>query len=264
MQTAESQIEGARAAAESARSRVEGARASLTAAEAQLEGALAGIESAKAGAENARAGIQSAEAAVAAVEKDIERLRIHAPFAGLLETDTAELGALLQPGGNCATVIQLDPIRIVGFVPETDIARIQLGAPAIARLVDDRRVSGTVSFVSRSADPVTRTFRVELTVDNTDLSLRDGQTAEIAIEAEGAQAHLLPQSALTLDDDGRLGVRTVAADNTALFTPVTVLRDARDGVWLAGLPDRAEVIVVGQEYVIDGVPVAPSFEEVLQ
>lgn len=264
VQTAESQIEGARAAAESARSRVEGARATLISAEAQLEGALAGVESAKAGEQNARAGIQSAEAAVAAAEKEIERLQIHAPFAGLLETDTAELGALLQPGGNCATVIQLDPIRIVGFVPETDIARVQLGARAAARLVDDREVFGTVSFVSRSADPVTRTFRVELTVDNADLALRDGQTAEIAIEAEGAEAHLLPQTALTLDDDGRIGVRTVATDSSALFMPVSILRDTRDGIWVAGLPTQADVIVVGQEYVIDGVPVAPTFEEVLQ
>lgn len=264
IETANSQIQGAEAAVRSALSRIEGARASVTSAEARLETAMAGIESAKSGEENAAAGIQSAQAGVAASEKDIERLKIHAPFSGLLETDTAELGALMQPGAACATVIQLDPIKITGFVPETDIARVSLDARAGAELIDGRRVAGQVSFVSRSSDPVTRTFRVELTVPNPDLSIRDGQTADIAIEAEGAPAHLLPASALTLNDDGVLGVRTVTAQETAKFVPVTLLRDTKDGVWVAGLPEVVDVIILGQEYVTGGVPVAASFEEIIQ
>ncbi|WGW03271.1 efflux RND transporter periplasmic adaptor subunit [Tropicibacter oceani] len=264
IETARSNIQSAEAAVQSALSRVEGASAAVQSAKAALEGASAGIESAKAGEENALSGIQSAEAAMATVEKDIDRLSMHAPFAGLLESDTAELGTLLQPGGSCATVIQLNPIKLTGYVPEIDVARVRLGAPAGARLVDGREVVGAVSFVSRSADPVTRTFRVELMVENEDLTIRDGQTAEIAIEAEGAPAHLVPQSALTLDDEGQLGLRTVDADSLARFLPVTLIRDTRDGVLVAGLPDQVDVITVGQEYVTDGVPVQAVFEEIGQ
>ncbi len=79
--------------------------------------------------------------------------------------------------------------------------------------------------------------------------------------ADGRVAHLLPQSALTLDDAGRLGVRTVAPDDTALFMPVSLLRDTVDGVWVADLPDTVNVIVTGQEYVIDGVAVTPTYTE---
>jgi multidrug efflux system membrane fusion protein len=233
-------------------------------AKAQLETAMAGVQSARTGEESALSGIQSAQAGVAAAEKEIERLSIHAPFAGLLETDTAELGSLLQPGAACATVIQLDQVKMVGYVPESEIGRVTLGAPAQALLVDGRRVSGTVSFVSRSADATTRTFRVELTVPNPELTIRDGQTADIAIEAEGARAHLVAQSTLTLDDEGTLGIRLIAANGTARFYPVAVLRDTREGVWVTGLPETAELIVLGQEYVTDGVPVAPSFQEVIQ
>ncbi len=50
---------------------------------------------------------------------------------------------------------------------------------------------------------------------NADLSIRDGQTAEMMIATEGTPAHLLPASALTLDDDGRLGLRIVDADSRA-------------------------------------------------
>lgn len=207
------------------------------------------------------ANLRSAEAAVAAARKEIERLTITAPFDGILESDSAELGSLLQPGGLCATVIQLDPIRIVGFVPETEVERVQTGVMAGARLATGQEVQGLVSFLSRSADPTTRTFRVDIEVANPDMSIRDGQTAQIAIAAPGAQAHLVPQSALTLDDDGALGVRLVDADNTARFAPVRLLRDTVKGVWVEGLPDKADIIVTGQEYVADGVPVIPTFRE---
>ncbi len=264
VQTAESQVEGARAAVETAISAVQGAKAAVILATSQLEGAEAGVQAAKTGEESARTSIQTAEAAIAGAEMSIDRLGIHAPFAGLLETDTAELGALLQPGAACATIIQLDPVKIVGFVPEAQVNRVLLGANAGARLVDERTVVGKVTFVSRSADPLTRTFRVEITLPNPDLSIRDGQTADLAIEAEGAKAHLLPQSSLTLDNDGRLGVRHVADDGTARFLAVKLLRDSIDGVWVSGLPETVDIITVGQEYVTDGVPVAPSFEEVIQ
>ena len=275
---AEARVEEARARLEEARinanaatqlskdgfaseTRVASTQASVRGAQAAVSSASAGLEAATAGVESARAGIESAGAAVAAAEKEIARLTMTAPFAGLLESDTAELGSLLQPGGLCATIIQLDPIKVVGFVPETAVARIETGALAGARLTGGREVQGRVSFLSRSADPATRTFRVEIAVDNADLSIRDGQTAEILIAAQGARAHLIPQSALTLNDEGALGVRLVDADSRALFAPVEVVRDTVGGVWVTGLPEEAAVITLGQEYVTDGVAVTPEFQE---
>lgn len=230
---------------------------------AQVEATRAGVQSAQSGLQSAKAAIRAAEAAVASAEKELERLDIHAPFAGLLETDTAELGALLQPGGLCGTIIQLDPIKLVGFVPETEVDRIELGAQAGARLASGREILGQVSFLSRSADPETRTFRVEIEVDNSDLSIRDGQTAEILIGGGGTAAHFIPQSALTLNNEGRLGVRIVEND-TAQFAPVSVLRDTPTGIWVDGLTDQVDVIVVGQEFVDDGVAVDVTFQEAMQ
>ncbi|WP_095589038.1 efflux RND transporter periplasmic adaptor subunit [Actibacterium ureilyticum] len=234
-------------------------RAAATAA--AVSSAEAGVEAAKSGLETAQSAIRAAEAAVASAKKEIERLTIDAPFAGLLETDSAELGSLLQAGTTCATVIQLDPIKLVGFLPETDIDKITLNSPVEARLASGRQVAGAVSFLSRSADETTRTFRVEADVENADLSIRDGQTAEIVMTAGEAVAHLLPQSALTLNDDGKIGVRIVDAERHAQFLPVHVLRDTVEGVWVHGLPEIADIIVIGQEFVTDGVPVAPTFRE---
>ncbi|MFT6676777.1 MAG: multidrug efflux system membrane fusion protein [Sulfitobacter sp.] len=237
----------------------------VASADASVAAAKAGVSSATSGLTAARASIQSATAAVASAEKEIDRLTIRAPFGGLLESDTAELGSLLQPGALCATIIQLDPIKLVGFVPETEVNRVVQGARAGAQLAaGGKQVLGQVVFLSRSADPSTRTFRVEIDVPNTDMSISDGQTAEIAISSAGVKAHLLPQSALTLNDDGALGVRTI--DDTALvaFSPVEIMRDTPNGIWVTGLPEVANVIVTGQEYVTAGVTVSPTWEELSQ
>ncbi|WP_138464791.1 efflux RND transporter periplasmic adaptor subunit [Poseidonocella sp. HB161398] len=237
---------------EEARAQLAEAEISNTAAERLSKGGYTSETQAVA----ARAQLESARAAVARAETEIARLQIAAPFDGLLETDSAELGSLMQTGSACATVIRLDPVRLVGFLPETQVSQVETGAVARARLADGTVKEGRVSFVSRSADAATRTFRVDIEVPNPDVSVRDGQTAEIAIEVEGSRAHLVPQSALTLDDDGTMGLRTVDGENRVRFLPVKVLRDTAEGMLVTGLPDKVRIITLGQDYVTEGVEVA--------
>ena len=289
LQQAEAELEEARARVPEAQARIDQSQAQLAEArinqnassklseggfasttrvanaEANVATALAAVESARAGLQGATSGIEAAAAAVSSAQKEMEKLVITAPFAGLLESDTAELGALLQPGALCATIIQLDPIKLVAFVPETEVSRVQVGAAAMATLATGLSdVTGKVIFLSRAADETTRTFLVEIEVANPDMKISDGQTAEILISGEGAKAHLLPQSALTLNDDGVLGVRSVDAQSTVAFHPVQLLRDTAQGVWVTGLEDEVDVIVLGQEYVIAGVRVAPTYRELVQ
>ncbi|GAB5446175.1 efflux RND transporter periplasmic adaptor subunit [Gymnodinialimonas sp.] len=249
--------------AASAAASVAGAEAGVESAMAAVQGAQAGVQAAEAGVQSALAGVRAAEAAVTRAEEAITQLTIHAPFSGLLETDTAELGSLMQPGAVCATIIQLDPIKLVGFVPEAQVDRVRVGATAGAQLASGQQVQGEVTFLSRSADERTRTFRVEITVPNSALAIRDGQTADILIQTEGTPAHLLPSSSLTLNDDGLLGVRVVE-DGVVQFIEVQLIRDTPRGVLLAGLPENADVIVVGQEFVTAGIEVATTLEELTQ
>jgi multidrug efflux system membrane fusion protein len=150
-------------------------------------------------------------------------------------------------------------MKLVGFLPEAQVDRVTVGAEAGARLASGGEARGRVTFLSRSADDVTRTFRVEVTVPNPELAIRDGQTAEMVIRTEPARAHLLPASALTLDDEGRLGLRVIE-DGVVGFLPATLIRDTPEGVLLGDLPETADVIVVGQEYVTEGVPVDATYE----
>ena len=202
----------------------------------------------------AKAALESAQAAYERARDVIAKQTLSAPFDGLLESDAAEIGSLLQPGSLCATIIQLDPINVVGFISELEVEKIEIGDPASVRFLSDRRTTGKVKFVSRSADSDTRTFRIELTVENSDLSIRDGSAAEVFVATDKEMGHLLPQSVLTLNDAGELGVRAVDG-NTARFFSVEIIRDSTDGVWVSGLPEQIDIIVVGHEYVIDGTPV---------
>ena len=91
-----------------------------------------------------------------------------------------------------------------------------------------------------------------------------GYYSEWCSPADGEVAHLIPQSALTLNDDGTLGVRLVDAEHIVSFNPITVMRDTAKGIWVTGLPSEADVIVVGHEYVTAGVEVAPTWQELSQ
>ena len=238
------------------------ARAALRQAEVEYAAALRLSEkgfTAETESLTREAQLESAKAGVMRAEIAMERMEMRAPFDGVLESDTAEIGALLQPGSVCATLIALDPITLVGFAAERDVDRLEIGATARGRLVTGREVEGTIRFVSRSADPETRTYRVEVAAPNPDLDIRDGMTAEILIGLDASPAHFVPQSALTLDRSGALGVRVVDAEGRARFRAAEVLSDAPDGVWLGGLPERADIIVVGQEFVGEGQPVEARF-----
>lgn len=201
--------------------------------------------------------LETARARVLRAELAIERLEMTAPFDGVLDDDSAEIGTLLRTGDLCATVTAIDPILLTGYVPEREVDRLAVGMTAAARLVTGRDVEGTVRFVARSAESMTRTFLVEIAVPNPDLSIRDGVSAEIGVRLESVMAHRLPQSALTLGDDGALGVRVVE-NGAARFRRVAVIDEGPGNMWVTGLPDRAQVIVVGQEFVADGSPVAVS------
>jgi membrane fusion protein, multidrug efflux system len=132
-------------------------------------------------------------------------------------------------------VLRLDPMLLVGLRRRGPDRPAGGRRAAGARLSNGVEVVGQVTFLARSADPATRTFRVEVTVPNPDLRIRDGMSADLMIAATSDRGHLVPGSALTLDDAGRLGLRLIDGDSRTFFAPVRVLRDTAEGV-LGGGP----------------------------
>jgi len=198
------------------------------------------------------ANLDAANAAVRQGEIALAQVNIKAPFAGVFDHRDAEVGAFLGPGQPCGTMIEIDPLLVVGDVPETEAAKIHIGATATARLVSGQALTGRIRYVSRDADPQTRTYHLEVTVPNPKLDTRSGLSAELHVAAGSGPAHLAPLSSLVLDSAGRQGVRYVDAGGRVAFAPVTVVEETPQGIWVTGLSGPVNLIVVGQSYVADG------------
>ena len=178
--------------------------------------------------------------------------KVNAPFDGYLETFSVKEGDYLNIGAVCATIIDPDPMRLVAEVSEKEISLVKAGAKAFAKLITGKRIGGIVSFVSTSANKGTRTFRVEIEVENSDRSIRDGVSAEIVILGSEILAHKISPSILMLGDAGELGIRTVSETNQVEFNPIQILEDTIEGIWISGLPEQTRIITIGQEYVFQG------------
>lgn len=199
-----------------------------------------------------QASLDAASAGVRAAQVALGQVNIRAPFAGVFDRREAEVGAYLAPGQPCGVMIELDPLLIVGDIPETETGKVHLGAPATARLVTGETIAGHVRFVARDADPSTRTYRVEITAANPGNRVRSGLSADVEIGAGVGPAHFVPVSALVLDAAGQQGVRYVTAGDMVAFAPVKVLDETPSGVWVSGLSGPTRVITVGQSYVSQG------------
>lgn len=200
----------------------------------------------------ARARLATAQAQLHGALLDVQRTEVRSPFAGVVEDTPLEVGDFVQPGSVCATVVDLHPMLLVGRISERDVHRVGVGAAAVGRLASDDVASGVVSFVGQQADPSTRTYRVEVTVPNSDYALRSGITAEIAIDVGEVTAHKISPAILALDDDGNIGVRIVDREDRVRFRQVDIIADDEDGVWVRGLPPVTTLITVGQQYVVAG------------
>jgi len=209
----------------------------------------------------AAAELDAAKAVVRQVEIDIERTQLRAPFAGIIDAGHVEVGDYVKVGDIAATIVDLNPLLVIGFITEREVGQLDIGATGTARLVTGETVEGLITFVSPIADPATRTYRFELTIDNPDLTMRDGITAGISIPGRQSMAHFVSPAILTLNDDGVVGIRSVDAGNTVRFLPIQILADTPDGIWLGGLPEKVRAIVVGQDFVVEGETVVPVPED---
>ena len=186
------------------------------------------------------------------IELDIDKTVINSPFSGIISDKMIEESEYITPGNIMFTIIDLNPIKIQGYLSEFDVNKVSLGTKAIIENTNGLKKNGTISFISPSAETSTRTFEITIEADNADLSFKSGITTKITIAGSELKAHKIPPSILTLQDDGTVGVKAVNDENIVIFYPTTSVKDTIDGIWVSGLPDKVNLIVTGQEYVAVG------------
>lgn len=200
----------------------------------------------------AEAALKGAQAQLENAKLELGRTEIRTEVAGVVQDPMAIVGNMLGAGQPCATVVELNPMLFKASVPESRMAYAKLGLPAKVTTVTGVTVDGMVTYIAATADEATRSFPVEIQIPNDDGKILDGITATAVVNVGTSPVHILPQSVLTLDDDGVLGIRTVEGGNKVAFHAVNIVKDTRDGIWVVGLPFKINVITVGQEYVQPG------------
>ncbi|MCY4212836.1 MAG: efflux RND transporter periplasmic adaptor subunit [Gammaproteobacteria bacterium] len=210
----------------------------------------------------AQAKLAEAQAEFKRSQLSLARTVVKAPFAGIVEDVHLEVGDYVTPGAQCATLVDLDPMLLVGRVSERDVLRVLPGQAAVGLLSDGTRVSGQIQFVGQQSDPETRSYALEVRIPNPNYRLRSGVTTDILIPVAEVMAQRVSPALFALNDEGVIGVRTVDADGRVAFNPIEIVRDEADGVWVTGLPEVATVITVGQELVVPGQSVEVDFEPV--
>ena len=181
---------------------------------------------------------------------ELNRTEVKAPFSGYIEK-IVKPGNFLERGQICATIIQLNPITFVAEVPESDINKVTEGQQVILNLITGETIEGKLTFVSKSASSLTRTFKVEAEIENKNGVIRDGITSEMIIKTSKIKAHKITPSVLMLNDKGILGIKIIRDLEIVKFLPITILEDSEDGIWVTGIPNQIQLITQGQGFVED-------------
>ncbi len=184
---------------------------------------------------------------------------IRAPSSGWLETLHVDVGEQMGSGMVAATILKMDTLKIVVAVPQTNISQISLGDPVSIDVAGVGRREGQVSKIASISSSATRTFDVEISVPNTDRSLRAGMTVEASIDIGYQPAFGMSPAHLSVAGDGSL---TAKIDDGGIVRVVGVelVRSGVEQVFVSGLSDGDRLLTFGQAFVEAGEDVRVALE----
>ena len=196
-------------------------------------------------------------AVVAEAEVRLDRATIRSPARGRVIERSVDPGEVIPPGAAVATVQETDRLKIEAAVPDTEIAWLEDGARASIH-VDawaDREFDGRIVYIAPAADPVTRTFTIEIEVPDAERALRPGMVVRVLLDRRSvAAAVAVPLDSLVTRVDGTVAyvVRDCRAESRAVSLGGS---EGEDVLVLAGLSVGDELVVDGQRNLADGQPV---------
>jgi RND family efflux transporter MFP subunit len=209
---------------------------------------------------NARRSVLSAQ------EANVRRLqqlqgfeKIYAPFDGVITARNTDIGALIQAGENTTPqelfhLSSVDRLRV--FVPVPEIYQSVLHSVRQVNLSSDaypkERFIGTIARSSDAIDPLSRTLRVEVDIDNPKTLLFPGAYVFVHLPLPAdSQAPTIPSNALLFRQEGlRVGV---VRDGRVQLVPISIGRDYGNTVEVtAGLSPEDQVVVNPSDSLVSG------------
>ncbi|MBN2370759.1 MAG: efflux RND transporter periplasmic adaptor subunit [Vicinamibacteria bacterium] len=197
---------------------------------------------------------EAAKARAALARLRLERSIIKAPIAGVAVTREIDPGEVLAPGAPITVIHRLDRLKAKAGIPENDIAAFRVGGEA-AITVDaypDRAFAGRVTFIGSAVDGTTRTFPIEVAIDNPKGELRSGMIARVALVRQRFEdVVVIDRDLMQERDSGPVAI--VLEGHEARVRQLTLGANEGNRVHVrAGLSPGEWLIVKGQRGLIDG------------
>jgi len=199
-----------------------------------------------------KADLAKAVAELNSIQLDIRRTTITSPINGIIENLPYDVGDRVKAGDIIARIISLNPIKVTGAVSERQFSQLTTGSPAEVTFPDGTKAFGNVIYLSKASSGSTRTFRVEVEIDNSDQRIVAGLTSELRLSGRPTMGHKVSPSILTLNKNGQIGIKIVDENGYVQFKPIKILSDTPTGIWLGGLDNQIDIITNGQEFVKSG------------
>jgi membrane fusion protein (multidrug efflux system) len=131
--------------------------------------------------------------------KAVNDAAIRAPFSGMVVERAVDLGEYVTVGHRIATLVEVDPLRLELFVPESASASVKQGNEVefAVKAFPNERFKGQIRYVGPVLRQTTHDLVIEALVDNHDARLRPGMFAEAQLSVGEARLPLIPMSAFS-------------------------------------------------------------------
>jgi multidrug efflux system membrane fusion protein len=208
----------------------------------------------------AYAELESVKSEILRLELDIANTVIKAPFSGILNTRYVEVGDYVASGDDIAMIADLDPLIVRAHVTEQQITELSVGQIAQVSLLNGKKAEGKLRYIASVGNDATNTFKIEVAIENKEAKFLAGLSSELTIELAQMSAIKISPALLALDERGNIGVKSVK-NAIVQFTPIEIIKSESDGIWLTGLGEKADIIVLGQGFVRAGDTVEAIFDK---
>ena len=151
----------------------------------------------------ADADLALARAEVKDARKKLRDTKISAPFDGKVALKEVEIGKLVTPGQSMLTLIDISKVKILVHISEMDIMNIseQSTVEAVMDSLPGKRFPASVESIGLKADDATRTFPVEVVVENEHGSLLPGMVARVVFRAKDPRlVIMIPRQAVRIEE----------------------------------------------------------------
>ena len=189
----------------------------------------------------------------------IENTTLRSPINGVITARNYDVGDMYAMSMPLFTVEQIVPVKLLIGVSETDYSKVKKGdsVTVTADAIPDKTFYGKVNRIYPTVDPATRTFTVEVKIDNTYKTLRPGMFARATVNFGSNNNVVIPDVAVVKQQgSGERFVYVLNEDNTVTYKKVVLgRRMGAEYEVLEGLQDGDKIVIGGQIRLKDGVKV---------